>query len=127
MTNIQVDVGETTIRLDWSAPPSNGATITSYDVKILQNGQLEHEDSTMDTSVFVGRDDLQDIGDVIRTVDTEYVVEIVAINSVGSGEKGTTTFTISAESAAPPKCEFRILCMEFSVMKYPVGDMIAVT
>lgn len=111
MTNIRVDVDATRIRLEWSAPPSNGATITSYNVKILRSGQLEHEVSTMTTFISMTRDELQDMGDVIRTVNTEYVVEIVAINSVGSGEKGTTTFTIPAESAAPPECEFRILCI----------------
>lgn len=96
MTNIRVDVNATTITLMWDAPPSNGAEITSYNIEFFQDGQLVDDVTTATTSISVSRNELQDIGDVIRIMNTVYLVEIVAVNGVGSGEKGSETFTIPA-------------------------------
>lgn len=96
MKNIQVDVDATTITLQWSVPPSNGAEITLYNVTFFQDGQLVDEVTIETTSISVSRDQLQDREDIIRIMNTEYLVEIVAMNSVGAGRKGTETFTIPA-------------------------------
>ena len=91
-----MDVDDERITLQWDAPPSNGANITSYAVTVFQDGQQVYSMMSQTTSVSVTRSQLQEEGAAIRTENTEYLVRIVAENEVGQGEEGSETFVLPA-------------------------------
>ena len=94
MQNIQVNIDEDGLTLQWVAPQNNGNTITSYDITVFLNDEMVYTVTSQSTSLSVSRDQLQDEGDVIRTENTEYVVAIIAENDLGQGEGASTTFLL---------------------------------
>ena len=92
VSNIRVDADVETVTLLWDAAPSNGAAISSYTVTVLLDSQQVYTGMSVDTSLSVTRNELQDQEDTRR--DTEYQVTVSAVNSVGSGEEVTETLTI---------------------------------
>ena len=113
VSNIQVEVNKERITLQWDAPPSNGADITSYAVTVFQDGQQVYSMMSQTTSVSVTRSQLQEEGAAIRTENTEYLVRIVAENEVGQGEEGSETFVLPAgmiESSICMLYEYYTLC-----------------
>ena len=92
-----VTPGEGTLSIVWSAPSNHGGTvITMYDLRYIETGADETVDSnwTVKEDVWtMGRGELQyTLGGL--TADTEYDVQVRAINSVGGGPwSGTATGT----------------------------------
>ena len=87
-----MDADAEMVTLLWDAAPSNGATISSYIVTVLLDSQQVYTGMSVDTSLSVTHNELQDQEDTRR--DTEYQVTVSAVNSVGSGEEVTETLTI---------------------------------
>ena len=83
------------VGLEWDAPVVNTNTITSYSVEILLEGQLVFTRMTSEESLSASRDDIQEEGDVVRTMNTQYTVTIVARNGRGESEAISANFTVS--------------------------------
>ena len=94
MSNIEVSYSDGRLTLEWDAPTINGVTVTEYRITISNDGEDVHTVTSMTTSVSVTRDNIQELGDVIRTENTNYEVTIVAMNNRGQGNPVSETFLI---------------------------------
>ena len=93
VSNVRASFENDVVGLEWDAPVVN--TITSYSVEILLEGQLVFTRMTSEESLSASRDDIQEEGDVVRTMNTQYTVTIVARNGRGESEAISANFTIS--------------------------------
>ena len=96
VSNIQVQVDGNSVTLRWDAPP-NGNDMTTYTIRVLLDGvEVFNTVINQETSVSTTRDILQDIDADIRLETTDYEVNIVAENQLGSGPPAVASFTVPA-------------------------------
>ena len=96
--------GEGSLVVTWTAPADNGGeTITAYDLRYIRSDAADKADGkwNLETEVWTGSGSLEDTVTGL-THDTEYDVQVRAVNSVGNGAWSATV--TGTTMPAPDPC-----------------------